>query len=100
MVYHDMSLQIFDDARRVVVLFLAPSQLTDIVDLFLRRRADETRRINSKVTLQVHPFNEASLPRRNEDLRSEVHLSRKSRRIRLREEVQPVLYPALQLRRA
>ena len=57
-----MSLQIFNDARRIVVLFLALSQLTEIVNLFLRRRTDETRRINSKVSLQVYPFNEASLP--------------------------------------
>src|SRR6202167_2059223 len=85
-VHYDMSLQIFNDARRIVVLFLALSQLTEIVNLFLRCRADETRRIDSKISLQVHPFNEASLPRGNQDLRFEVHRSGKSRRIRLREE--------------
>src|SRR5580704_19257848 len=81
-VQHDMSLQIFNDARRIVVLFLALSQLTEIVNLFLRRRAVETRGVDSKVSLQVHPFNKASLPRRNLDLHSEVHGSGKSGRIR------------------
>src|SRR5580700_3385145 len=78
MVEHDMSLQIFNDARWIVVLFLALSQLTEIVNLFLRRRADETRRIDSKVSLQDHPFDERLLPGRNKDLCFEVHRSGQS----------------------
>src|SRR5580693_8339157 len=78
MVEHDMSLQIFNDARWIVVLFLALSQLTEIVNLFLRRRADETRGIDSKVSLQVYPFNKRSLPRGDQDLCSEVHRSGQS----------------------
>src|SRR5580704_2383149 len=77
-VQHDMSLQIFNDARRIVVLFLALSQLTEIVDLFLRRRASETRSIDSKVSLQTHPFNKRSLTRGDQDLCSEVHCSGQS----------------------
>src|ERR1700691_2365928 len=77
-VEHDMSLQVFNDARRIVVLFLALSQLTEVVNLFLRRRAGETRRTDSKVSLQLHPFNKRSLSWGNQDLCSEVHPSGQS----------------------
>ena len=94
-VQHDMSLQIFNHARGIVVLLLALSQLTEVVNFFLGCRAVETRRVDSKVSQQIHPFNEASLSRGNQDLHSEVHRSGKSGRVRLGEEAQPVLYPAL-----
>src|SRR5580704_18399286 len=95
-VQHDMSLQIFNDARRIVVLFLALSQLTEIVNLFLRRRAGETRGVDSKVSLQVHPFNKRSLARGHQDSCREVHRSGQSGTICLGEEAQPVLYLSLQ----
>jgi hypothetical protein len=37
--------------------------LTEIVNLLLRGRATETRRVDPKVSPQVHPFNEILLPR-------------------------------------
>src|SRR5271169_4548116 len=95
-----MSLQIFNDARRIVALLLALRQLTEIVNLFLRGRAAETCRVDPKVSLQVQPFNEVSLPGGDQDLYSEVHRPGHSRTIRLREEAQPVLDPALRFRRA
>src|SRR5580704_14491120 len=94
-VKHDMPFQIFNDARGIVVLYLPSSHLTEIVNFFLGRRADEARVIDSKISLQLHSFDQASLPRRNRDLRFEVHRSGQRRAIGMGEEFQPVLYPAL-----
>src|SRR5579863_6592797 len=84
---HDMSLQILNDARRIVVLLLALSHLTEGVNLLLGGRAGETCRVDSEVSLQVHSLNEVSLPRRNQDFYPEVHRSGQRRAIRVREEV-------------
>src|ERR1035438_1959112 len=78
---YDMSHQMFNHARRVVVLLLALSHLTEIGNFLLRGRAAETRRIDSKVSLQVYSFKETLLPRGNQDLGSEVHRSGQRRAI-------------------
>src|ERR1700693_3220242 len=95
-----MPLQIFNDARRIVVLLLALRHLTEAVNLLLRRRAGETRRVDSKVSLEVHTFDEVSLPGGNPDVRSEVQRPGQSRKIRLGKEAEPVLDLALQFRRS